>query len=1311
MATLILTSAVASLGLSGWGLFAASLAATAIGTFIDNRLFATHQNTEGPRLQEIAVSNSTEGSPIKRLYGRCRIGGTLIWATHFKETKTEEEVGGGKGGGGGQTVTSYTYSISFAVAFCEGGPCTELGRVWFDGSLVDISKFNWRWYEGTSTQSPDSLIQQVEGADKVPAFRGTAYLVFEDLPLADFGNRIPQVTAEINHQVAVNDPDVMENILQGISLIPSSGEFIYSNVVTTKSDGEGNSQAENSHYKKNVTDIEISLDQMNCALPNIETVNLVVGWFGDDLRAGNCQFKPRVEVANKSNSVPWRVNGIVRSGATLVSVDSQGRPIYGGTPSDHSIVQAIQELKSRGHKVCFYPFTLMDIPSGNTKPNPYSANGAGVGQAAFPWRGRITCHPAPGFAGTVDKTATASTQVDSLFGSATTGNFSVSGTQVDWTGGSDWGIRRMILHYALLCKAAGGVDYFCVGTEMVGVTSIRSSASNYPAVTKYASLINDVKAIGGVATEVGYAADWSEYHSHRPGDGTNDVYFNMDPIWQAADFIGIDNYMPLSDWRDGILHTDYDGVNGPRKIYDRNYLTSNIEGGEYYDWFYANESNRDNQIRTAITDGAYGKPWVFRQKDIRNWWNNQHFNRPAGVQSGSPTGWTPGSKRVIFTEFGCPAVDKGTNQPNVFVDPKSSESEYPHYSTGQRDDVIQRTYIEVFVKYWRDNGGSMVAHEDMWAWTWDARPYPQFPYLNEVWSDGANWTLGHWLNGRAGSVTLGALVTEFMSLVGLENDVDVSELVGQNTIVPGYVVDNIMSPREMLTSLFSAFMFDGYESGGKLKFSLRIDTVFNNIDINDLVTEKGNPGGFSITRQQETELIAAARVDFMDPENSYQSASVSGTKIVGESQNVARVQFPVVLDQKYARSLADQIVQESWAAREVGEFLFPISKMKFEPGDGLTFTIGSRFFSTRINGVEDGLNRKIEFSTHEPSIYGGMAFSGRPPISTAPNVYGKSIVEFLDIPLLTGSESSPWAPRVVAYQDPFPPSVDIYIKDPVTSGLTLINQIENRSVFARTMTALEPASPWVINYGQTLRVNISNPIFQPTSNTEDAIYSGLNAIAVKNDNGLWEIIQFVNATLVSGTTYDLNGLIRGQLGTEADMATISIDARVVFLQTSILVPLGITNSQKTFTLTYRYGPSADDPSEDTYQDQTLTFRAVGLMPYAPTSLQAVETNPDGRIQISWARRTRFGGDDWDSTVEPPLNEEYEKYDLEILNGASVVRSLAGLTSTDYTYSAADQVTDFGSLQTSVHVRIYQLSSSIGRGHAADETLIVDAVAP
>jgi len=626
----------ASIGGGLLGISAATIGGaigTMAGSVVDSWIVGSlqpDQRYEGARLDSLRVTSATEGTTIPRLFGRMRLGGNIIWATDFTEHVSTTTQGGGKGGGPTVTTTEYSYTASFAVVLCEG-PITGIGRIWADGELLDTSTATWRWYPGDEVQAADPFIAAKMGAEGAPAYRGTAYVVFEELDLTSFGNRIPQLSFEVFRPLA--DPDTAEGAIRAVTMIPGAGEFVYATEPVMRVEG-AKTKPENVHAETDRADFPVSLDRLEALAPGVESVSLVVSWFGSDLRAGHCAIRPGVETATKTTTPQvWQVNGAERASAHLVSTDAEGRPIYGGTPSDAAVVQAIKALKARGYRVTFYPFLLMDVPEGNSLPNPYSDNAATLGQPALPWRGRITCSPAPGYAGSVDKTATAASQVAAFFGNARVSDFAVSGETVAWTGGNDWGWRRMILHYAHLCAAAGGVDAFLIGSELRGLTGIRDSAATYPAVAELQSLAADVRAILGVGTAISYAADWSEYFGHQPADGLGDVFFHLDPLWADAeiDFIGIDNYIPLSDWRDGFEHLDAQA--GWPAIYDRAYLQTNITGGEGFDWFYASQADRTNQIRTPITDGAYGKDWVFRYKDLRAWWSNPHFDRPGGVES------------------------------------------------------------------------------------------------------------------------------------------------------------------------------------------------------------------------------------------------------------------------------------------------------------------------------------------------------------------------------------------------------------------------------------------------------------------------------------------------------------------------------------------------------------------------------------------------------------------------------------------------------------------------------------------------------
>lgn len=1313
---------MASLVLSAIGTAIGGPIGGAIGTFLGSLIDRAAisaltpgpptQYNKGAQLSEIQLTTSTEGASLTRLYGRARLGGQLIWTTQFNETvqtTTTKVKTGGKGGGKSQRVvtTTYKYSLSFAIAFCEGTGKAVLGRVWIDGKEADLSKFTFRFYPGSASQAPDPKIQAVEGSTSVPAYRNVVYLVFEDLPLEDFGNRMPQVTAEIVNPLYTTDPDDLSNIARSFTMIPSSGESIYGtqqyNVVTGGVVGiNATTKPDNVHNSFRLPDSVVSLDQLVRNQNNLDAISLTVAWFGTDLRADQCLVIPKTEDPGRIMlPTDWAVNSFNHSNAQRVSLDAQGRPLFGGTPSDSTVTEMIQYIRGTLGKRCvFYPFLMMDIPSGNTLPNPYSNGAAGVGQPSFPWRGRITCSPAIGYSGTPDKSATAATQINTFF------------TRTD-------GYRRMILHYANLCVAAGGVDAFLIGSELVGITTVRqaSGAGPYPGVVALATLAADVKAIfaaaGMSSIKVGYGADWSEYHSHRPADGTNDVIFNMDPLWSSSgiDFIGIDNYLPISDWRDGSGHLDYNATTGPTVLHDPTYLASNVEGGEYYNWYYASAAARDSQTRTTITDATYGKPWVFRQKDIRNWWSNQHYNRPGGVQSGSPTSYVASGKPIWFTEFGCPAVDKGTNQPNVFYDPKSSESFFPYYSKGTRDDFIQRLYAEVVLKYWRDNaptsgvyGGPMVSTANMFIWTWDARPFPDYPARANVWSDGALWYYGHWMTGRIDAVPLARLVADLCQRGGLSAaQIDTKGLYGPGALVRGYAITSVSSPREMISTLADGYQFDSYESGGIVHFTLRSNVRTITLDGSQYVITDDDPVGINITRGQEADLPTAVKITFVDEFNDYQTASVDGKKGTGSSLNVSTMQLALVLNQDYVRSLADSIIHQAWVGREKGEVTLPPSYVRVDANDALILPIGNRQVGVRVTKIDVGEARKCEFMGFDTSLFTLPSYPTDTRVPLVSDLFGQANLEFVDVPLFTGYEDLQHAPRLAATADPWPGGIAIYRQES-DATFTPIQVLDQQAVIGETLTTLYagPVNRW--DRGNNVRVKLYRGAL--SSVTELNMLNSALALGIRNTNGDWEVIQFASATLVSTGVYDLKTFLRGQLGTEAAMMNpYPVGSRIVLLEPANMFALNVSSDIATTPLVYRWGPSRYPVTDTTYVQATKNGRKTGLRPYSPSQFKAHRTASTGDLTITWKRRTRYGGDGWDG-ADVPLNEDTEKYRVEVMTGpGGTVKRTIEVVTTTWTYAAADQVTDFGSAQTTIYVRIAQWGSQYGNyGQTAEQYL-------
>lgn len=202
-------------------------------------------NVAGPRLANKAIAGSSYGESWPIPYGTGRISTNMIWNQDITEIKIEEEVGG-KGGGGGGTVTTYEYFGDGAVGVCEGpidrilqiyasnkliydttgtgkvtdvyegveraaifqirqrqvAPTTQgdaaddlaaLGGIFGLGFVTAQIGLPMRFYDGDESQLPDPLIESVEGKGNVSAHRGLSYIVFEKLPLKNFGNTFPSV--------------------------------------------------------------------------------------------------------------------------------------------------------------------------------------------------------------------------------------------------------------------------------------------------------------------------------------------------------------------------------------------------------------------------------------------------------------------------------------------------------------------------------------------------------------------------------------------------------------------------------------------------------------------------------------------------------------------------------------------------------------------------------------------------------------------------------------------------------------------------------------------------------------------------------------------------------------------------------------------------------------------------------------------------------------------------------------------------------------------------------------------------------------
>lgn len=1220
MASIILSAAGSAVGSSipvVGPLFGGAIGRTiggAVGGIIDDAVFGVPtSHREGARLADLSVQVSTYGKMIPLVYGTVRIAGNVLWSRPIKETATTttSSSGGGKGGGGGGSKTStttYSYSISLAISLCEG-EIQQILRVWADAKQLDLSQGTYRIYKGEEDQLPDPFIESFEGIGSTPAYRGLAYVVIEDFPLADFGNRIPNFTFEVKRPLKLPDynGEAVEDMIRGMIMIPGAGEFVYDTVTQTKIAGQyvsggfiegGTREIINRHTTEGGGNALVSLDQLGETCPNVKWVAVVACWFGDSLDAGSCTIKPGVEYQNTGISTPdsWQVAGYTRESARQVTL-VDGDPRYGGTPSDASLLRYLTELKARGYNILFLPLFFMDVMDK-------------------PWRGRVT--------------GTAS-DVTSFF------------TKTD-------GYNAFITHYATL--TAGKVDAFAIGSELVGLNKVTDMPGNYPAVNQLLALAATVRGIMGGGVKLTYAADWSEYH-HTDGG-----WYHLDPLWASPniDFVGIDAYFPLTDVPQNTLGYDVDTV---------------IQGwtsGEGYDWVYTDPAR--------TTQAAIAPQYAW--KNIDWWWKNTHVNPDASV-----TSWVPQSKKIWFTEYGFPSVDGATNQPNVFYDPTSSESFFPHHSRGRVDFRAQRTGITATEAQWKNS--TMV--ERMFLWTWDARPFPYFPDLLSVWSDGGVWVTGHWVTGKLGLSSLAAIVADLCARAGLDTSrIDVFRLTQR---VEGYVVTRPGSVRSLLEELMSAYFFDAVESGDVLKFTVRDGVTAAMVDKTVLVRE--SEGTLAVTRRQELELPREVNVLYLSRTALYQPGTQYSARAAGASQDVDTLNLPIVFADAEAKAVADIRLYLAWMGRSLYRFSLPDAFAALEPTDVLDITADGVTHTVRIVRVlRDRGRMRVEAVAENISVYDVIAPQIETPnVAQVPEAVGATRLEVFELPAMPSDRAQEAYIRFAAAGELARwRGALLYRSEDGGANYSRFADAFSPAVIGTAITALPAFADNRLDEANTLTVLLRG-VAELQSVSMLALLNGANAALLGE-----EVLQFRDAVEVVPGEYRLSGFLRGRMGTEWAVSSHAIGERFVLLDGNLVKEtaypglLGLPRLYKPVTLGATLGSA---------EEQSFTFAGKAYKPLSPVHVAGVRDGA-GNLDISWVRRGRIGGE-WRDYAEVPLGEVAENYEIDVLNGGNVVRTIVSATPV-VSYSALEQTADFGAPQGGVSLKIYQISEVVGRGYPA-----------
>ena len=523
-------------------------------------------------------------------------------------------------------------------------------------------------------------------------------------------------------------------------------------------------------------------------------------------------------------------------------------------------------------------------------------------------------------------------------------------------------------------------------------------------------------------------------------------------------------------------------------------------------------------------------------------------------------------------------------------------------------------------------------------------------------------------------------------------DVDVSSLTDTLT---GYRIGKISSIRSAIEPLQGAFPFDAIQSGYKIKFKKRGGSAVRSVVIGDLGVDKQ----LEQSRDMDSQLPHKLSLSYLDNGRNYDANGYVAERPTTGAVNTKNMDLPIVLTASQAAQVAEKLVNLYWLERVTfGPFTLPPTFCDLEPADIVTLDAGYASYELRITQINYKSDGSLEClaKLNNSATYTSTAVGTPTPDDSVVELNGTSAYQLIDMPVIDESlQNSPGIMAAMAgYTSGWSGGTIFRSAD---SGQTWddVQGFTAAATIGVAVNALTQHDGNIIQQGGSLTVSLLDGDL--SSVTEAQMLNGANMAAYGAD-GRWEVVRFQTATLNGDGTYTLSQFWRGDRGTEWATGLHQGGDAFVLLNDPDGAWVSMALESIGAPRVYRGISSGNTLDSDT--DLPFTYVGANLKPYSPVNAKGVRSAGD--LTMTWTRRTRIGGA-WLDSVDAQLGEASEAYQIDVMAGSTVKRTISASTQTA-TYTSADQVTDFGSAQASITVRIYQLSATVGRGYPLEVTL-------
>jgi len=508
--------------------------------------------------------------------------------------------------------------------------------------------------------------------------------------------------------------------------------------------------------------------------------------------------------------------------------------------------------------------------------------------------------------------------------------------------------------------------------------------------------------------------------------------------------------------------------------------------------------------------------------------------------------------------------------------------------------------------------------------------------------------------------------------------------------VNGYTITSQSTFRSIMETFMQAYAFDAYEADGVLNCIAQASqdiTVIPEADLGAVSSGSETIDKLKIEDKDVYELAPQINVTYYNYAQDYQQGTVRARRrFYTESLGEETVNLNIVMTKSEAQTIADNLLIKAWTNKTTYTTQLGNKWASLRPAQVVQTTVKGVKRVWQITKIDyDGGIMKVEGQGFKaPTVVSHVIVD---PAVTLVSP-GDITLYLLDIPLLSSTDGAGFYAAATAASN----YKTVYLYKSTTTDDTtfsLLDSLEYAATAGVASSVLSDGTVYFFDMANTVTVTLTNGTL--SSMTKADVLNGNNA-ALLGD----EIIQFMTATLVGTNEYTLSGLLRGRRGTEWATSMHESGERFILLSSSTVQSETMSLSDIGQEITYQYGYASTDGTTETF-----TATGIGYKPYSPCHVKGTRDS-SGNLTITWIRRTRIGGE-WKNNIDALLSETTEAYEVDIMSGTTVLRTLTA-TSATVEYTATYQKTDFGSVQASITVNIYQISEKVGRGYVKEVVL-------